>query len=65
MPIGKRNMYFSFAGHKKTSTTTDIYAHFMPEQDNQASLTIGYALDQTIKSAENVGSKNSKKVARR
>lgn len=52
-------------GHKKTSTTTDIYAHFMPEQDNQASLTIGYALDQAIKSAEKVVAEKPEKVAER
>ena len=50
-------------GHKKTSTTTDIYAHFMPEQDNQASLTIGYALDQAIKSAQKGVAEKPKKVA--
>ena len=47
-------------GHKKTSTTTDIYAHFLPEQDNQASLTIGYALDQAIKSAKTAVAKTAK-----
>ena len=52
-------------GHKKTSTTTDIYAHFMPEQDNQASLTIGYALDQAIKSAQKGVAEKPKKVAER
>ncbi len=38
-------------GHSQTSTTANIYAHFMPEQDSQASLTIGYALDREIKKA--------------
>ena len=47
-------------GHKKTSTTTDIYAHFMPEQDQQASLTIGFALDQAIKSAQTAVAKTAK-----
>ena len=51
-------------GHRKTSTTTDVYAHFMPEQDNQASLTIGYALDQAIRNAQNVGSKKEQNGSR-
>jgi hypothetical protein len=37
----------------------------MPEQDNQASLTIGYALDQAIKSAQNGVAEKPKKVAER
>ena len=52
-------------GHSQSSTTANIYAHFLPQQDSQASLTIGYALDQAIKNAKQSGSKNEKKVARR
>jgi len=52
-------------GHSQSSTTTDIYVHFLPEQDQQASLTIGYALDQAIKSAQTGVSKVTKKVAER
>ena len=40
---------FKAYGYQKTSTTTDIYAYFLPDQDNEASLTIGYALVRQLK----------------
>ena len=43
---------FKAYGYQKTSTTKDIYAYFLLDQDNQASLAIGYALDQAFKSTK-------------
>jgi len=48
-------------GHSQSSTTANIYAHFLPQQDSQASLTFGYALDQAIKNSKQSGSKNEKR----
>ena len=41
-------------GHSQSSTTANIYAHFMPQQDSQASTTIGSALDRAIQVASKV-----------
>ena len=50
-------------GHSQSSTTSNIYAHFLPQHDSQASTVIGYALDRAIQNAKNVVSKESNLLA--
>ena len=52
-------------GHSQSSTTANIYAHFLPQHDSKASTVIGYALDQAIKNAQQLGSRNENLVAER
>jgi len=50
-------------GRSQSSTTANIYAHFLPQQGIEASLTIGYALDRAIQNAKKVASKESNLLA--
>ena len=52
-------------GHSQSSTTANIYAHFLPQHDSQASTVIGYALDQAIQNAKTGVAKVEQKVAER
>lgn len=49
-------------GHSQSSTTANIYAHFMPQQDSQASTTIGSALDRAIQVARKVEATSNEKL---